>query len=103
MESIKEELSEELSEELEKEEYSNPFEYDENELIDIVDDTWITADDRDKLINHLKSSCNLEFPWADKSLLECIIKKKYYVIVKTMNKDQYTQDKLDPLKSAFNL
>ena len=98
-----ENLKEELSKELEEEEYPNPFDYNKDELIDVVDDSWITTDDRQKLINHLKSSCNLEFSWADKNLVECIIKKKYYNIVKTMNREQYKKDKIDPISSTFSV
>ena len=100
METIKEELEIDLEEE---EEETNPFEYNKDELIDIVDDTWISTNDREKLINHLKISCSLEFSWADKNLVECIIKKKYYNIVNSMDRKQYETDKNDPMSSTFSV
>tara|TARA_R110000824_G_scaffold99445_2_gene236880 strand:- start:814 stop:1116 length:303 start_codon:yes stop_codon:yes gene_type:complete len=95
-------LKQELSEELEKEEYKNPFEYNKDELIEVVDDTWVSVDDRSKLIDYLKSVIATEFPWADKNLVECFIKKKYYQTILTMDREQYENDKIDPISSTFN-
>jgi len=99
MESIKEELGEELQH-LEK---INPFEYDENNLIERVEDDWIKPEDREKLLLYLKDLVSIEHPWADDALTQCIIMKKYYSTIKNMNREQYEEDIKNPVKSILSI
>ena len=97
MEAIKQELGEELAEE------ENQIEYNEDELIKEVDDSWIKVEDREKLIHYLKESTGLEFPWAENTLLECMIMKKYYNVIENMDRKQYEEDTRNPLKSVLSI
>ena len=99
MEAIKQELGEEL----ETEEIKNPFEYDKDKLIKEIDDTWIREEDREKLVLYLKEATSIEFPWAEQSLLECIILKKYYNVIEKMDRKQYEEDTKNPLKSVLTI
>ena len=99
MESIKEELGEELQ----NLEIINPFEYDENNLIEKVDDNWIKPEDREKLLLYLKDLVSIEHHWADEALTQCIIMKKYYSTIKNMDREQYEEDIINPVKSVLSL
>mgnify|MGYP003122596618 CR=1 FL=1 len=100
MEELKREISEE---ELETEEIKNPFEYDKDKLIKEIDDTWIREEDREKLVLYLKEATSIEFPWAEQSLAECIILKKYYNVIEKMDRKQYEEDTKNPLKSVLSI
>tara|TARA_R110002020_G_scaffold119125_1_gene271988 strand:+ start:2782 stop:3060 length:279 start_codon:yes stop_codon:yes gene_type:complete len=90
MEDIKAELGEEL-------------EYDENNLIHKVDDSWIAVEDREKLLICIKEMIKLEHPWAFNEILECIVLKKYYNVVEKMDEEQYRKDKKDPVISILSV
>tara|TARA_R110000824_G_scaffold69679_3_gene179266 strand:- start:1238 stop:1540 length:303 start_codon:yes stop_codon:yes gene_type:complete len=98
MEAIKQELGEEL----EKEE-ENHLEYDKDKMIKEVDDSWIRVEDREKLIHYLKEVTALEFSWAENTLLECMVLKKYYNIIENMDRKQYELDCKNPLTSVLSI
>tara|TARA_R100000482_G_C5012217_1_gene96128 strand:+ start:62 stop:364 length:303 start_codon:yes stop_codon:yes gene_type:complete len=98
MESIKQEIGEEL----EKNELK-PIEYDKDNLIEEVDDSWIRLDDKLLLLKYYKDLTAIEFPWADKALEQCIVLKKYYSTIKVMDKEQYLNDIENPVKSVLSL
>jgi len=100
MEELKREISEE---ELQNEEIKDPFEYDKDKLIKEIDDTWIREEDREKLVLYLKEATSIEFPWAEQSLSECIILKKYYNVIEKMDRKQYEEDCKNPLKSVLSI
>lgn len=97
-----ENLKAELGEELEQEE-NNHLEYDENNLIEKIDDSWIKAEDRIKLLTYFKQLVSIEYPWADKNLEQSLIQKKYYNTIKVMDRTQYEIDISNPVKSVLSL
>lgn len=100
MESIKQEIGEEL---IEEEEQQKKIEYDENNLIKTVDDSWIRLEDKEKLIKYVKESTLISHPWADDTLYECIVMKRYYSIIENMDKSQYELEIKNPLKSVLTI
>lgn len=86
-----------------KEEEEKQIEYDENNLIKIVDDSWIRLEDREKLIKYIKDSTMISHSWADDTLFECIVMKRYYSTIENMDKSQYQLDISNPLKSVLSI
>ena len=80
-----------------------PIEYDKDNLIEEVDDSWIRLDDKLLLLKYYKDLTAIEFTWADKALEQCIVLKKYYSTIKVMDKEQYLNDIENPVKSVLSL
>jgi|TARA_R110002020_G_scaffold115052_1_gene264656 hypothetical protein len=88
---------------IEEEKEMKSIEYDKENLIEKVDDSWITEQDRLKLLSYLKDLISIQYPWADKALEQCLILKKYYNIIKAMDRKQYELDTTNPVKSVLTL
>jgi len=79
------------------------IEYDKDNLIEEVDDSWIRLEDKLLLLKYLKDLTAIEYSWADKALEQSIILKKYYSTIKVMDKQQYLNDIENPVKSVLSL
>lgn len=109
MEEIKNEtLTKEQLDELEKLHYIEKKELNNNRLIINepkwdYDDSFMENSDKELLLRFLKDRLFLSKPWADKVLQQIIIRKEYSDIVKSIDIDQYKNEKENPINSFLSL
>ena len=109
MEEIKNEtLTKEQLDELEKLHYIEKKELNNNRLIINepkwdYDDSFMENSDKELLLRFLKDRLFLSKPWADKVLQQIIIRKEYSDIVKSIDIDQYKNDKENPINSFLSM
>ena len=109
MEEIKNEtLTKEQLDELEKLHYIEKKELNNNTLIINepkwdYDDSFMENSDKELLLRFLKDRLFLSKPWADKVLQQIIIRKEYSDIVKSIDIDQYKNEKENPINSFLSL
>ena len=109
MEEIKNEtLTKEQLDELEKLHYIEKKELNNNRLIINepkwdYDDSFMENSDKESLLRFLKDRLFLSKPWADKVLQQIIIRKEYSDIVKSIDIDQYKNEKENPINSFLSM
>jgi len=109
MEEIKNEtLTKEQLDELEKLHYIEKKELNNNRLIINepkwdYDDSFMENSDKELLLRFLKDRLFLSKPWADKVLQQIIIRKEYSDIVKSIDIDQYKNEKENPINSFLSM
>ena len=109
MEEIKNEtLTKEQLDELEKLHYIEKKELNNNTLIINepmwdYDDSFMENSDKELLLRFLKDRLFLSKPWADKVLQQIIIRKEYSDIVKSIDIDQYKNEKENPINSFLSM
>jgi len=59
----------------------------------MIDDSWIHEKDKIDLLKYIKTLYSNKFPWADDTLLKCLITKHYNDTINNMNKDEYLIEK----------
>ena len=109
MEEIKNEtLTKEQLDELEKLHYIEKKELNNNRLIINepkwdYDDSFMENTDKELLLRFLKDRLFLSKPWADKVLQQIIIRKEYSDTVKSIDIEQYKNEKENPINSFLSL
>lgn len=109
MEEIKNEpLTKEQLDELEKLHYIEKKELNNNTLIINepmwdYDDSFMENSDKELLLRFLKDRLFLSKPWADKVLQQIIIRKEYSDTVKSIDIEQYKNEKENPINSFLSL
>ena len=109
MEEIKNEtLTKEQLDELDKLDFVERNELNNNTLIINepkwdYDDSFMENSDKELLLRFLKDRLFLSKPWADKVLQQIIIRKEYSDIVKSIDIDQYKNEKENPINSFLSL
>ena len=109
MEEIKNEtLTKEQLDELEKLHYIEKKELNNNRLIINepkwdYDDSFMENSDKELLLRFLKDRLFLSKPWADKVLQQIIIRKEYSDTVKSIDIEQYKNEKENPINSFLSL
>ena len=109
MEEIKNEtLTKEQLDELEKLHYIERKELNNNTLIINepkwdYDDSFMENTDKELLLRFLKDRLFLSKPWADKVLQQIIIRKEYSDTVKSIDIEQYKNEKENPINSFLSL
>ena len=109
MEEIKNEiLTKEQLDELEKLHYIERKELNNNRLIINepmwdYDDSFMENSDKELLLMFLKDRLFISKPWADKVLQQIIIRKEYADIVKSIDIDQYKNEKENPINSFLSM
>lgn len=109
MEEIKNEtLTKEQLDELDKLHFVERNELNNNTLIINepkwdYDDSFMENSDKELLLRFLKDRLFLSKPWADKVLQQIIIRKEYSDIVKSIDIDQYKNEKENPINSFLSL
>lgn len=109
MEEIKNEtLTKEQLDELEKLHYIEKKELNNNRLIINepkwdYDDSFMENSDKELLLRFLKDRLFISKPWADKVLQQIIIRKEYSDIVKSIDIDQYKNEKENPINSFLSM
>ena len=109
MEEIKNEiLTKEQLDELEKLHYIERKELNNNRLIINepmwdYDDSFMENSDKELLLMFLKDRLFISKPWADKVLQQIIIRKEYSDIVKSIDIDQYKNEKDNPINSFLSM
>ena len=66
-----------------------------NKTIDDFDDTYITVEDKKRLLKVIKEAYQLSHSWADDMLLRCLVEDYYKQVVRGMNKEDYLKEKED--------
>ena len=66
-----------------------------NKTIDDFDDTYITVEDKKRLLKVIKEAYQLSHSWADDLLLRCLVEDYYKQVVRGMNKEEYLKEKED--------
>lgn len=56
-------------------------------------DTFVSDEDKQKLLNHLKQLYSTKFEWADDTLIKALIKHHYNETIKQIDKVAYLKDK----------
>jgi len=109
MEEIKNEtLTKEQLDELDKLHFVERNELNNNTLIINepkwdYDDSFMENSDKELLLRFLKDRLFLSKPWADKVLQQIIIRKEYSDIVKSIDIDQYKNEKENPINSFLSM
>jgi hypothetical protein len=62
---------------------------------DDFDDSYITVEDKKKLLKVIKKAYELSHSWADDMLLRCLVEDYYKQVVRGMNKEDYLKEKDD--------
>jgi len=109
MEEIKNEtLTKEQLDELDKLHFVERNELNNNTLIINepkwdYDDSFMENSDKELLLRFLKDRLFLSKPWADKVLQQIIIRKEYSDTVKSIDIEQYKNEKENPINSFLSL
>ena len=64
-----------------------------NKTIDEFDDSYITLEDKKKLLKVIKLAYQKSHSWADDMLLRCLVEDYYKQVVRGMNKEDYLKEK----------
>ena len=101
-------LTKEQLDELEKLHYIEKKELNNNRLIINepkwdYDDSFMENSDKELLLRFLKDRLFLSKPWADKVLQQIIIRKEYSDTVKSIDIEQYKNEKDNPINSFLSL
>lgn len=67
------------------------------------DDSFMDNSDKELLLRFLKDRLFLSKPWADKVLQQIIIRKEYSDTVKSIDIEQYKNEKENPINSFLSL
>ena len=67
------------------------------------DDSFMDNSDKELLLRFLKDRLFLSKPWADKVLQQIIIRKEYSDTVKSIDIEQYKNEKDNPINSFLSL
>tara|TARA_R110000824_G_scaffold24842_1_gene87028 strand:+ start:1210 stop:1593 length:384 start_codon:yes stop_codon:yes gene_type:complete len=67
------------------------------------DDSFMENSDKELLLRFLKDRLFLSKPWADKVLQQIIIRKEYSDTVKSIDIEQYKNEKENPINSFLSL
>lgn len=67
------------------------------------DDSFMENSDKELLLMFLKDRLFISKPWADKVLQQIIIRKEYSDIVKSIDIDQYKNEKENPINSFLSM
>ena len=67
------------------------------------DDSFMENSDKELLLRFLKDRLFLSKPWADKVLQQIIIRKEYSDTVKSIDIEQYKNEKDNPINSFLSL
>ena len=109
MEEIENEtLTKEQLDELDKLHFIERKELNDNPLIINepmwdYDDSFMENSDKELLLRFLKDRLFLSKPWADKVLQQIIIRKEYSDTVKSMDIEQYKNEKENPINSFLSM
>jgi len=60
---------------------------------EVVDDSWIMNDDKQKLLKHIKYLYTTKFGWADDTLMKSMVAYHYNMTIKKMDKESYLKEK----------
>ena len=74
-----------------------------NEPMWDYDDAFMLNSDKELLLRFLKDRLFLSKPWADKVLQQIIIRKEYSDTVKSIDIEQYKNEKENPINSFLSL
>ena len=64
-----------------------------NKTIDEFDDSYITMEDKKKLLKVIKLAYQKSHSWSDDILLRCLVEDYYKQVVRGMNKEDYLKEK----------
>ena len=67
------------------------------------DDSFMENSDKELLLRFLKDRLFLSKPWADKVLQQIIIRKEYSDTVKSIDIEQYKNEKENPINSFLSM
>ena len=67
------------------------------------DDSFMDNSDKELLLRFLKDRLFLSKPWADKVLQQIIIRKEYSDTVKSIDIEQYKNEKENPINSFLSM
>lgn len=101
-------LTNEQLKELEKLHYIEPKQID-NTILTIshpewdYDDSFMDNSDKELLLMFLKDRLFISKPWADNILIKIIVRKEYADIVKSIDIEQYKQEKNNPINSFLSM
>tara|TARA_B110000285_G_scaffold122673_1_gene138678 strand:+ start:1952 stop:2386 length:435 start_codon:yes stop_codon:yes gene_type:complete len=101
-------LTNEQLKELEKLHYIEPKKID-NTILTIshpewdYDDSFMDNSDKELLLMFLKDRLFISKPWADNILIKIIVRKEYGDIVKSIDIEQYKQEKNNPINSFLSM
>jgi hypothetical protein len=80
---------------------------DEKEIIpkpiEMVDDSFVFEEDKKELIKQLKELYEKKHIWADKVLIECLVKWHYNETIKNLDKEIYLQEKKEQSEKVMSV
>lgn len=65
---------------------------EETKVENHVDDSYILPIHKAELIKNIKQIYNNSMPWADQTLMKCLVKHHYKECVSKMDKEQYLKE-----------
>lgn len=65
---------------------------EEIKVEDYVDDSYILPEHKRELIKNIKQIYNNSMPWADETLMKCLVKHHYKECVSKMDKEAYLSE-----------
>ena len=60
---------------------------------DEIDDSWVTPEDKRKLLHRIKELYITKYEWADNVLMKCLLKYHYNEVISAMDKNTYLAEK----------
>ena len=80
---------------------------DEKEIIPkpikMVDDSFVFEEDKKELIRSLKELYEKKHTWADKNLIQCLVKWHYNETIKNLDKKIYLEEKKEQSEKVMNV
>jgi hypothetical protein len=71
--------------------------------IEMVDDSYVFEEDKKELLKQLKELYNLKYEWADKKLVDCMVKWHYNETIKNLDKNIYLQEKKEQKEKVMSV